>query len=610
MQEVSNALFKTLLNSTKDAVIVLEKTDKIEIIYQSKAYIKLIEQTCRKKNSYQLNALLSLISASEGKSLLNIIEKVLSSNKITEIKIQLIFSDIPTKKWALKLSPVKIDLQPTKQIICTIENIVQSNIGNGEVLITTDKEERFKLFFDQAPLSMCVLTGEELITEYANDDILKLWGRTRKEIIGIPQEVSRPEFKTQKEIVKQIKDIFKTGKTLYIDELHVSTPVIKGYFNAIYQPLKNTKNEVTSILVIVKNITDQVYARNELIKAKDILKLAMDAAGMGSWNIDLTTKNIILSERTQQIYETDHYKLSINSAKAMIIDADLENVTKSIKKALHHKTSFNLEYQIQFGRPETKWMRAAGKAYYNEEGRAVYFAGTVLDISEQKKDEIRKNDFIGMVSHELKTPLTSLSAYIQLLQYKLKDKEDEFAKETLNKVVVQLKRLFVMIDGFLNVSLLDSGKIILNKTNFDLVELVQTVAEENRVILLSHFIQVIAPDQIIVNADRERIGSVINNLINNAAKYSKKESLVAIKCDVNESGILLSIEDEGIGISQMDLSKIFNRFYRVESIYTKTVAGFGVGLYICSEVINKHGGKIWVESEIGRGSTFYFSLPT
>ncbi|MNR33358.1 Sensor protein SrrB [compost metagenome] len=107
----------------------------------------------------------------------------------------------------------------------------------------------------------------------------------------------------------------------------------------------------------------------------------------------------------------------------------------------------------------------------------------------------------------------------------------------------------------------------------------------------------------------EKIGNVISNLIGNAAKYSKKDSFIAIKCERVDAEIIVSVEDEGIGIKENNIPKLFDRFFRVDSAVTKTISGFGVGLYICAEIIKRHEGKIWVESKFGKGSTFYFSLP-
>lgn len=612
MIDLASPFLKALLKHSKNPIIIFKVKPILVVVEHNDAYQALIERVGGKLKFYDINAIPNLLSAAEKVLLIKAVQQVSELKAKGTLVIHPIYSTSPNVKWELEFSPVLQNDRPVEYIICSLREIPLDENDLEHILFElSESEARFRGFFEQAPLGMCVLKGPELITEYANDNILKLWAKTRKEVIGIPQEKARPELEKQQALLTHVKDIFKNGQPLTINELKISSAISDGYFIAFYEPLKNDKNEVTRILVIIKDITEQVNFKKELLKAKDILKIAMDASEMGSWNIDLESKQVLLSERAQQIYELENNRLGIEEAKSLISMEDIEHLTSGIKRALHHRSAFNIEYQINLNSisAKSKWLRTAGKAYYNEEGKAVYIAGAVMDITEHKHDEIRKNDFIGMVSHELKTPLTSLSAYVQLLQYKFKETDNDFTIQILDKVNVQLKRMSLMIDGFLNVSLLESGKILLNKTNFNLVDLIKNMAEENRIVLPSHFIQVIGAEEMMVNADIEKIGNVINNLIGNAAKYSKKDSLIAIKCEILEGYVIVSVEDEGIGISEDDIPKLFDRFYRVESPDTKTIAGFGVGLYICAEVIERHQGKIWAESKLGKGSTFFFSLP-
>lgn len=612
MIDLASPFLKALLKHSTSPIVIFKVKPILVVVEYNDAYQALTERIGGKLKLYNIDIIPNLLSDAEKNILIKTVQKVSELKAKSTLIIHPIYSNSPNVKWELEFSPVLQNDRPVEYLICSLKEIPMDENNLEYILFElAESEARFRGFFEQAPLGMCVLKGPELITEYANDNILKIWGKCRKEVIGLPLEEARPEFEKQEALVKRVKDIFKNEQPLTLNELKLSTAVSDGYFIAFYEPLKNDKNEVTRILVIIKDITEQVNFKKELLKAKDILKIAMDASEMGSWNIDLENKQILLSERAQHIYELENNRLGIEEAKSLISPEDIRHLTSGIKRALHHRNAFNIEYQINLNgvSAKHKWLRTAGKAYYNEEGTAVYIAGAVLDITEHKQDEIRKNDFIGMVSHELKTPLTSLSAYVQLLQYKFKETDNDFPNQILDKINIQLKRMSLMIDGFLNVSLLESGKISLNKTNFNLIDLIKTIAEENRMVLPSHFIQVIGPDEMILHADMEKIGNVINNLIGNAAKYSKKESLIAIKCEIQKGYVVVSVEDEGIGIREDDIPRLFDRFYRVESPDTKTIAGFGVGLYICAEIIKRHQGEIWAESKLGEGSTFYFSLP-
>jgi PAS domain S-box-containing protein len=243
------------------------------------------------------------------------------------------------------------------------------------------------------------------------------------------------------------------------------------------------------------------------------------------------------------------------------------------------------------------------------EGKIIGLSKIARDITEKKQDETRKSDFIGMVSHELKTPLTSLNAIIQVANAKLKNSEDNFLVGAMQKAGVQVKRMSTMINGFLNVSRLESASLLIDKQTFQLQELIADVAEEIMFTISSHHISFIPCSPVQVFADQDKISSVISNLIGNAVKYSPNGTAIKISCAVDKRQVVVSFKDEGIGIKPEDTGKIFDRYYRVEGADTKHISGFGIGLYLSAEIIRRHEGSIWVESESGQGSTFYFSLP-
>jgi signal transduction histidine kinase len=214
-----------------------------------------------------------------------------------------------------------------------------------------------------------------------------------------------------------------------------------------------------------------------------------------------------------------------------------------------------------------------------------------------------------MVSHELKTPLTSLNAYIQMMQTKAEKLNDPFFGSGLMKVNKQVKRMSAMINGFLNLSRLESAKIQIIRQAFDLNQLLKEMVEENEFILPNHPIVLHARDTIIIHADRDKIGSVISNLIGNAGKYSTKGKTITVSSEITDGFVKVSVKDQGVGIKPEDREKLFERFYRVDNPNHKHVSGFGIGLYLSAEIINRHDGKIWVESQLNEGSTFHFLLP-
>ena len=245
----------------------------------------------------------------------------------------------------------------------------------------------------------------------------------------------------------------------------------------------------------------------------------------------------------------------------------------------------------------------------DNQGNIIGLSKIARDISERKLDEARKNDFIGMVSHELKTPLTSLTAILQVLESKLRKSEDPFVADGVKRAALQVKRMSNMINGFLNISRLESGKIQIDKQPFIIGDLIREVIAETNLTGLNHIVQLLQCDTTVLIADREKINSVLSNLLSNAVKYSPKGSNIYVNCHQENNQVIISIRDEGLGILPEDVKHIFDRYYRAANSSKLHISGFGIGLYLSAEIIQRHDGRIWVESEIGKGSTFHFSLP-
>jgi two-component system sensor histidine kinase VicK len=291
MIDLTSSLLKALLKHSKTPLIIFKIKPVLVVVEHNDAYRALIERIGGKLKFYDIDIIPNLLSDREKETLIKTVRRVSELKEKTNLIIHPIYSNSPNVKWELEFSPVLQSQHPVEYIVCSLREITADENNLEHILFElSESEARFRGFFEQAPLGMCVLRGIELITEYANDNILKLWGKSRKEVIGIAQEDAMPELGLQKTILKRVKDIFKTGEPLVLNELKISTPIADGYFIAMYQPLKNDKNEVTRILVIIKDITEQVNFKKELLKAKEILKIAMDASDMGSWNIDIESK--------------------------------------------------------------------------------------------------------------------------------------------------------------------------------------------------------------------------------------------------------------------------------------------------------------------------------
>jgi PAS domain S-box-containing protein len=235
---------------------------------------------------------------------------------------------------------------------------------------------------------------------------------------------------------------------------------------------------------------------------------------------------------------------------------------------------------------------------------------TVRDITRERQQEEQRSTFISVISHELQTPIAIIKGYALTLARADATFDKESLRSRLQAIEEEADRLNKLVGNLLYASRIQAGGLQMERTPLDLSNLVQKV---------SHRLQVTSPGvTVIVNlppnlptvmADRDRIEEVLENLLDNAVKYSPDKAVVTVSCRVTGDEVIGSVSDTGMGISLREQEQIFERFFRVGNGKTPSLQGAGLGLYICRAIVEAHGGRIWVESALHQGSTFLFSLP-
>ncbi|MCF7887256.1 MAG: HAMP domain-containing histidine kinase [Candidatus Omnitrophica bacterium] len=221
-----------------------------------------------------------------------------------------------------------------------------------------------------------------------------------------------------------------------------------------------------------------------------------------------------------------------------------------------------------------------------------------------------KSDFISNVSHELRTPLTSVKGFSSLLADEKFGKLPQEAKKRLKKIVENVDKLMDIVNTLLDISRIESGKIEINITFYDIVPLIKNIADffEPQSYQKNIDIKIDTPENFNVYMDKNLIERVLTNLVNNAIKFTPEGGQIIISCKDTDQKALISIADTGFGISRENLDKIFQEFYRVKDIEQKTIEGSGLGLSLVKKIIDSHKQKIWVESKVGKGTIFSFTL--
>lgn len=309
-----------------------------------------------------------------------------------------------------------------------------------------------------------------------------------------------------------------------------------------------------------------------------------------------------------------HLKIELKSifGQSLIVPNEhnprMKELIKRLKKLSKRQTSFEeFELTYRFSKIGERTILINAKRILFDKKHSDVILVSIEDITQRKRVEQQKDDFVGYVTHELKTPLTSLSAFVQLLQgyhTKTGDKKSQFL---LAKVAGQLERLTKLLNSFTHVYKAQTGMLELHKEKLDLYALIKETVEMFQYTTTSHTISIDGTLHKLIRADKERIRQVIINLLINAIKYSPNADTIIVKLAEDQKMCVVSVQDFGPGIPKAAQTRIFERFFRMQEHY-HAVKGLGLGLYIALAIIKAHKGKLWVESNEA-GSTFSFSLP-
>lgn len=294
--------------------------------------------------------------------------------------------------------------------------------------------------------------------------------------------------------------------------------------------------------------------------------------------------------------------------QAVVHPDDIGLTTERYTNSLQTGNIFEVENRYRKADGTYRWHLNRAIPLRDEHGEILFWVGTATDIEDQKQEMDKKDEFIGIASHELKTPLTSLKGYIQIMGLYKKEQLPAPIIQYIDKANKSINKLHHLINDLLDVSKIQAGRLNYSMGDFNLSEMVMAGAENAHQIYPEHLFTNDIEPGLVVHGNPERLEQVLMNLASNAVKYSKEGSAINIRAYRHDGKARVAVTDHGIGLSQEQTEKIFERFYRVED-KTFSTSGLGMGLYISSEIVNTHKGKIGVESELQKGSTFYFDLP-
>ncbi|HUD43988.1 MAG TPA: ATP-binding protein [Patescibacteria group bacterium] len=390
-------------------------------------------------------------------------------------------------------------------------------------------------------------------------------------------------------VINELEEVFSTIQSAEIAQHNYLLSGNKTYLSQF----NNAKNGTTNTLEQVTLLTSDNMSQQE--KNKNLYSLVNTHFGILQQEIDEYNKNQTPVMRDNN-YTQEENSLN-NTRKALnIMEASENSLLQSRENTM--TSIYAVVYVIAI----------AGGVFTLSLIFLAYYLVT-LELNRRKTIEDNKDEFISMASHELKTPITSLKLFMEVVNRKLDKGDTVTAKNYIAKVDTQVNKLTKLISDLLDISRVQTGKMRIEKEMFNIDALIDETVETVADNVKKHEIEIEGSVTRTIEGDRYRIGQVVTNLLTNAIKYSPNGGKIIINSTSKDGFAVVSVKDSGIGIDKKYHHKIFDRLYQISDNKKSTYPGLGIGLYVCKEIIELHKGKIWVESEKGKGSTFSFSLP-
>lgn len=462
---------------------------------------------------------------------------------------------------------------------------------------------------------------------FCNPAFEKISGYSRAEIIGHNCRFLQDQDRDQqarftikkallsgKSCVVEIRNYNKDGK-LFFNELHLSA-------------VKDASGQVTHFIGIQNDITKRKKAEHALEmnfketeqKVAERTQMLQQSEEYLSSIVETIRESLIVMDKNYHVLSANQhflstFKVSINDTKGKLLyqlgngQWNIPELKTMMEEILPNNNPV-LDYEVEYEFPHIGRKLMLLNAHRVElEGQ---FKDRILlaieDITERKAIEQRKDDFLSIASHELKTPLTTVVGYMQMIHRLMPENASDKFKTVVAKTGNYVDRLNQLLSELLDVSRIQSGNIELHKELFDFDKMILDAIEGIQSASPGHQITIKGKTGTPYYGDESHLIQVLTNLISNAIKYSPDSKLVEVHISRVSNFIKVSVKDHGMGMKEEELKKIFQRFYRVGEIQ-KNYPGMGIGLYICEQIIKNHQGTLWAESKPGTGALFSFTLP-
>lgn len=557
----------------------------------------------------------------------NVLEKVLEGGGILSYQDQqltLFRNNEAEEVWMdLNYSPVinengvpggvlAIVVETTQRVLAeTKRDEAEANLLRANEAVHNERKRLLSMFM-QAPNPICILRGSDYVIDLVNKEMLKVWNKTHEEVIDKPILEALPELRGQG-IQELLDKVFYSGETYVGKELLVQHDNGKGgleevYFTFVYEPMRNNEGQVEGIMADAFVVTEQVLARKRTEENESRFRTMVDNFHNLAWMAEPDGYIFWYNKRWYEYTGTNLEEMQGWGWEKVHHPDHIHRVVSFVVDAWKLGESFEMEFPLRRFDGVYKWFLTRVYPIKDEDGNIIRWIGTNTDIDEQKNALNQKDEFIGIASHELKTPLTSVKGSLQIIEQLFKDNNYSQMEKFIHKADHHVNKLTGLINDLLDVSKFHSGKLEFNISEFSVKDLIRDSLEQVIYQNKHHKIIVKCEEALTISGDKVRLEQVLVNLLTNAIKYSPKADEIILGCEVSGTFVRFSVRDKGIGIPEDKLEYLFERFYRIQET-APHFQGMGLGLYISKQIIERHAGRIWAESKKGEGSAFHFEIP-
>jgi PAS domain S-box-containing protein len=523
---------------------------------------------------------------------------------------------------ALSFNNMADDLRQTMTSIDNLHREISDRKRAEQALQAS--ESKYRMLLESLPQKI-FLKDRKSVYLSCNDNYARDLKIEREQIAGRTDYDFYPKELADKYRADD-KRVMESGKVESLEEKYLLDSQ-EIFVQTVKTPVKDNEGNVTGVLGIFWDISERKKTEERLQEAESRLRQALLASNVGTWKWDIISNqdtrdaafnNMLGLEQKDTTHPVEDFVGHIHPE-------DRGSVEAEIQRSIKEHDVYKVEFRIVRPNGEIRWLSDRGETSYDNAGKVSFMTGAVVDITERKKadkalEKLNKDlelavlnlgrsnkelqDFAYVVSHDLKAPLRGIKTLASWMSTDYADKLDQNGKEQMRLLVSRVDRMHNLIDGVLQYSRV--GRVKENKVQINLNEFISEVIDmvappENISIMVENELPV-------VECERTRMTQVFQNLLSNAVKYmDKPQGQVRIGCIEEDGFWKFSVADNGPGIEEKYFEKIFQMFQTLAP--RDDVESTGVGLTVAKKIVELYGGKIWVESKVGQGSTFIFTLP-